>query len=110
MYVPAPALRVLSEIIVSPNVGAVHLRRAGEVLVARAEMNARILDTGRSRVSGDDLDELLLSIADIEDVYVDAWHACQAGTNDWRTAKGLAALEAALRHAVEYFLAVASRE
>lgn len=110
MYVPAPALRALSEIIVSPNVGAVHLRRAGEVLVARAEMNARIFDTGRSRISDHDLDELLLSIADIEDIYVDAWHACQAGSNDWRTAEGLAALDAALRHAAEYFLAVASQE
>ncbi|MFF2079251.1 hypothetical protein ACFVXG_31420 [Kitasatospora sp. NPDC058162] len=109
MYVAAPALRTLSEIIVSPNVGAVHLRRVGEVLVAWAEMNERILGTDKSPIRGDDLDELLFSIADIEDAYVEAWHACEEGTNDWRTAEGLSALEATLRRAAEYFLEVASR-
>jgi len=110
MYVAPPALRVLSEIIVSPNVGAVHLRRAGEVLVARAEMNDRILGISKSQISGDDLDELLFSIADVEDVYIGAWHACQAGTNDWRASEGLVTLEAALRRAADYFRGVASRE
>ncbi|GHH81131.1 hypothetical protein GCM10018781_63070 [Kitasatospora indigofera] len=111
MYVPDPALRVLAEIVVSANVGAVHLRRAGEVLVARAEMNDRILDPGiRSRISGNSLDELLFSIADIEDAYIEAWQACEAGSREWCKAEGLPALDAALKHAAECFHVIASRE
>ncbi|WP_143685813.1 hypothetical protein [Streptomyces sp. 1331.2] len=102
---------MLAEIIVSANVGEIHLRRAGEVLVARAEMNDRILDPGKkSRISGDRLDELLFSIADAEDAYVEAWQACEAGTRKWRDAEGLVALDNSLNRAADYFRSVASQE
>ncbi|MCX4758260.1 hypothetical protein [Kitasatospora purpeofusca] len=102
---------MLAEIIVSANVGEVHLQRAGEVLVARAKMNSRILAPGtKSRISGDRLDELLFSIADAEDAYIEAWQACETGTKEWRDAEGLAALDISLNRATDYFRAVASQE
>jgi hypothetical protein len=82
----------------------------GEVLVAYEDMNDRLLHSGgRSPITGEALDHLLLDIADVQDAYVDAWNACEAGTNEWRTAEGLEALDKALAQAAQFFHHVASR-
>ncbi|GAA3002850.1 hypothetical protein GCM10020229_13600 [Kitasatospora albolonga] len=47
MHKPTAALRTLSEIVISANVGVIHLRRVGELLVARAELSNRILYSDR---------------------------------------------------------------
>ncbi|WP_416968496.1 hypothetical protein [Streptomyces sp. 4F14] len=111
MYTPDPALQVLAEIMLSANVGAIHLRRVGEVLVARAEMDDRILYPGaKSQVSGEFLDELMFGVTDVEEAYIRAWQACEEGSAEWCKSEGLAALEIALQRAAEYFLGVASQE
>ncbi|WKD31716.1 hypothetical protein [Streptomyces xanthophaeus] len=111
MYTPDLALRTLADIMVSANVGAIHLRRVGEVLVARADMDDRILYPGaKGRVSDELLDELMFSVTDVEDAYIRAWQACEEGSAEWRKSEGLAALETALRRAAEYFLGVATQE
>lgn len=110
MYTPDLALRTLADIMVSANVGAIHLRRIGEVLTARADMDERILfPNGKSQVSGDIVDELMFGVTDVEDAYIRAWQACETGSAEWRRSEGLAALEIALRRAAEYFLEVAAR-
>ncbi|WP_405968860.1 hypothetical protein OG613_46550 (plasmid) [Streptomyces sp. NBC_00015] len=102
---------MLAEIVGSANVGAIHLRRVGEVLVARAEMNDRILDPGiKSRISGDFMDRLLFGMADAESAYIEAWRACEAGSSEWRNTDGLMALDVALNRAAEHFRAIASQE
>ncbi|MDH6543382.1 hypothetical protein [Streptomyces sp. SPB4] len=111
MYTPDLALRILADIMVSANVGAIHLRRVGEVLVARANLDDRILNAGaKSRVPDEILDELMFGVTDVEDAYIRAWQACEAGSPEWRKSEGLSVLDFALRRAADYFLEIADRE
>ncbi|MGW4650542.1 hypothetical protein [Kitasatospora sp. NPDC004289] len=110
MYKPTAALRTLSEIVISANVGAIHLRRVGELLVARAELSNRILYSDRKiNVPDEFLADLMFGTTAVEQSYVSAWEACESGTDEWRTSEGLPALDSALRRAAEYFLEIAGQ-
>ncbi|MEU8465394.1 hypothetical protein [Streptomyces sp. NPDC029003] len=110
MYVPPAGLRVLAEILLSPLVGSIHYKRVGEVLIASANADTWILDRERNRLSEEEFDALIISVADAEDAYVAAWEACKSGTGEWRRSDGLAALDDALMNAAEYFRRVSLGE
>lgn len=100
--------RILAEIIVSSKVGGVHLRRVGEVLVAREDMNARFMNTELRRFSEAEFDEIIEKSLVVEEEYIQAWSACEVGTRDWRHSEGLAALDHALMKAAIFYRNVAS--
>lgn len=104
---PSQYTRVLAEIIVSPIVGGLHLRRVGELLVAREELNERFLDRGKRKLDSE-FDEMIVQSSELDDEYVRVWRSCQEGTREWRHSEGLPSLALALKQAVDYYRGVAS--
>ncbi|MFJ9374004.1 hypothetical protein [Streptomyces sp. NPDC101455] len=87
----------------SDKVGGLHLRRVGELLVAREEMNSWLYETGKRELSSDGFIQITERVLDLEDAYVRAWRECEFGERQWRRTVGLARLDLALKEATEYF-------
>ncbi|MEW2484735.1 hypothetical protein [Streptomyces sp. NPDC048411] len=105
---PSEYVKVLAEIIVSPRVGGLHLRRVGELLVAREELNERFLDAGRRKFSDAEFDDIVIKSSELDDEYVRVWRACEEATRDWRHSEGLSALAFALKQAADFYRGVAA--
>ncbi|MET8297581.1 hypothetical protein ABZW02_26505 [Streptomyces sp. NPDC005180] len=111
MSVVAARLRpnqILSEIIASEKVGGLHLRRVGELLVAREQMNSWLQEYGNRGLSAGEFADIAERVLELEDGYAQAWRKCEAGDQRWRHAEGLVELELALKRAVDYFREVGS--
>ncbi|MEU9006153.1 hypothetical protein [Streptomyces sp. NPDC048551] len=105
---PSQYTRVLAEIIISPIVGGLHLRRVGELLVAREELNERFLDRGKRKFSDSEFDEMIVQSSELDDEYVRVWRSCQEGTREWRHSEGLPSLALALKQAADFYRGIAS--
>jgi hypothetical protein len=105
---PFVYVTTLAEIITSPYVGGIHVRRVGELLIAREDLSSRLLDDVANRLSDHEFDEIVVRATELDDKYVQVWRACTSGSRQWRHTEGLAALEVALRKAAEYYRRVAS--
>lgn len=111
VYEPAPAVRVLAEILLSEKVGGIHHRRVGELLVARSEVDERYFYcNSRRRITGAEFDDIFMALSEAEDVYIDAWRRCESGTREWRIEEGLKILENALSGAIDRFREAAKKE
>ncbi|MEV7394568.1 hypothetical protein [Streptomyces sp. NPDC091215] len=95
--------QILAEIIVSKKVGGLHLRRVGEILVAREEMNHWLYTTGNRELSSEEYIEITERVLELEEVYMRVWRECESAERQWRLSVGLPRLDAALREAAEYF-------
>ncbi|MFF1739194.1 hypothetical protein [Streptomyces mirabilis] len=95
--------QILAEIIVSKKVGGLHLRRVGEILVAREEMNHWLYAIGNRELSSDEYIAIAERVLELEEAYARAWRECESGEQQWRLSVGLARLDAALWEAAEYF-------
>ncbi|MEH0577822.1 MULTISPECIES: hypothetical protein [Streptomyces] len=87
----------------SEKVGGLHLRRVGELLIAREQMNSWLHEYGNRRLSPDELSEIVERVLELEEAYTQAWRACEAGEQRWRHSEGLVTLERALKQAADYF-------
>ncbi|MDA5281072.1 hypothetical protein [Streptomyces sp. Isolate_45] len=105
---PSEYIKVLAEVIASPRVGGLHLRRVGELLVAREELNERFLDAERRKFSDAEFDDIVIKSSELDDEYVRVWRACEEATREWRHSEGLPALALALKQAADYYRGVAS--
>ncbi|MFF1307825.1 hypothetical protein [Streptomyces sp. NPDC058307] len=101
--------QILAEIIVSKKVGGLHLRRVGEILVAREEMNRWLYMTGKQVLSPDEYMRIVERVLELEEAYIRAWRDCESGERQWRLDVGLPRLDTALREAAEYFAGIGRR-
>ncbi|MFI6546308.1 hypothetical protein ACIBO9_23985 [Streptomyces prunicolor] len=101
--------QILAEIIVSKKVGGLHLRRVGEILVAREEMNHWLYLNGNRELSTDEYIEIAERVLELEEAYTRAWREGESAERQWWLSVGLARLDTALREAAEYFGEVGRR-
>ncbi|MEW2417718.1 hypothetical protein AB0953_28910 [Streptomyces sp. NPDC046866] len=80
----------------------------GELLIAREELNERILDAGRRKFSDSEFDVIVIKSSEVDDEYVRVWRACEEATREWRHVDGLPALALALQQAADFYRGVAS--
>jgi hypothetical protein len=108
MYEPSPPNRMLSEILVSPSVGGLHLQRVGEFLIARERMNAFLLVPGGSQLGSEEFLGIAERSLEVEEKCLEVWRKCKTKEREWVISVGLVELEKALREAASYFGSVAS--
>ncbi|MET7737434.1 hypothetical protein ABZT02_39860 [Streptomyces sp. NPDC005402] len=102
--------RILADIIVSKKVGGLHLRRVGEILIAREEMNHWLYATGHRELSADELSEIVEQVSELEEAYIRAWREGENAERQWWLSTGLPRLDTALREAAEYFSEIGRRQ
>jgi hypothetical protein len=90
---------VLAEILLSNRVGLAHIRLVGDVISTRAQLS--LLLQGRVGLSFDQRAELVEEVLDLEDAYRDAWKNVSSDSYDQNRVEYLAALDRALKAAVE---------
>jgi hypothetical protein len=101
--------QILAEIIVSKKVGGLHLRRVGEILIAREEMNRWLYMTGKRELSTEEYIGIADRVLELEEAYIRIWRECESGERQWRLSVGLPRLDAGLREAAEYFAEIGRR-
>ena len=98
----------LAGVITSDIVGGLHLRRVGELLVARERMNERVLTSGGGVAASRGSDaQFVEAVLEHEERICAAWEACQRGSREWRHETGLDDLADALKAAADLFDAAA---
>jgi hypothetical protein len=95
----------LAQIITSELVGGLHLRRVGELLVAREQWNERALagkgqGRGVSRMMDDQFIETALML---ERKICEIWYSCRRSNFEWRHDVGLKKLADALKEAADFY-------
>ena len=96
---------VLAEIITSNMVGGLHLRRVGELLIAREALdNWELSRRGKPREPQvSDGWEFVEAALAIEDEYCRAWEECKTRDREWRRQEGLSKLASALDTATKFY-------
>jgi hypothetical protein len=93
----------LAQIITSELVGGLHVRRVGELLVARERWNERVLaGKGQGTSRGMD-DQFIDSAIMLEGKIVAAWYSCRMSNQERRHDVWLKNLVDALKEAADFF-------
>lgn len=98
---------VLAEILLSKRVGLVHIRLVGDVISARAQLSMVL--QGRLGLSFDQRAEIVEEVIGLEDAYREAWLKVTSASYPQKRTEYLAALERALRNAVEGIFGILRR-
>jgi hypothetical protein len=93
----------LAQIITSDLVGGLHVRRVGELLVAREQWNERVLAGKGQSVSGIMDDQFIETSLMLEEKICAAWYSCRKNDREWRHDIGLKNLADALKEAADFF-------
>jgi hypothetical protein len=101
---------LVAKILVSEKIGGVHVRRIGELLIARQNMNAWFLTTGKRSLSIDEHVAVIEAGAELEERIAAIWQRCESSDQAWRHSEGLAQLDAALKEAAEFFQRVVDQQ